>query len=126
MKNKDFLAFGSALGAAFFWSFSFIWFKIAYQGYNPITVVIFRLAISAVLITLIARGLKRLQKPSRKDFRLFVLMAFFEPFIYFLGESYGLKYVSSTVAAVIVGTIPLISPVAAWYFYREKIKWMNE
>ena len=125
MKNKDFVAFGSALGAAFFWSFSFIWFKIAYLGYNPVTVVIFRLVISAVLITLIAWFLKRLQKPSRKDFWLFVLMAFFEPFIYFLGESYGLKYVSSTVAAVIVATIPLFTPIAAWYFYRERVKWIN-
>jgi drug/metabolite transporter (DMT)-like permease len=125
MKNKEILAFGSALGAAFFWSFSFIWFKIAYLGYNPITVVIFRLAISAVLITIIAAFLKRLQKPSKKDIGLFVLMAFFEPFIYFLGESYGLKYVSSTVAAVIVATIPLISPVFAWYFFKERLKWMN-
>ena len=125
MRNKEFVAFGSALGAAFFWSFSFIWFKIAYLGYNPVTVVIFRLAISAVLITLIAWFLKRLQKPLRKDFWLFVLMAFFQPFIYFLGESYGLKYVSSTVAAVIVATIPLFTPIAAWYFYREKVKWIN-
>lgn len=40
MKNKDLLAYGAALGAAFFWSFSFVWFKIAYFAYNPITVVI--------------------------------------------------------------------------------------
>jgi drug/metabolite transporter (DMT)-like permease len=125
MKNKEILAFGSALGAAFFWSFSFIWFKVAYLGYNPITVVIFRLTIAALLITIIAAFLKRLQKPSKEDFWLFVLMSFFEPFIYFLGESYGLKYVSSTVAAVIVATIPLISPVFAWYFFRERLKWMN-
>ena len=125
MKNKDFLAYASALGAAFFWSFSFIWFKIAYQGYGPITVVIFRLAISAVLITAIALLMKRLQKPEKKDIWLFVLMAFFEPFLYFIGESYGLIYISSTVAAVIVATIPLFSPVAAWFFFREKIRWMN-
>ncbi|MCK3682533.1 DMT family transporter [Maribellus sp. YY47] len=125
MRNKDFLAYASALGAAFFWSFSFIWFKIAYQGYGPITVVIIRLAISAVLITGIALLMKRLQKPEKKDVWLFVLMAFFEPFLYFIGESYGLIYISSTEAAVIVATIPLFSPVAAWFFFREKIKWMN-
>lgn len=125
MKNKKYLAIGSALGAAFFWSFSFVWFKIAFLAYKPITVVIFRLAISAVLITAIAWSLKRLQKPTRKDLRLFFLMAFFEPFIYFLGESYGLKYVSSTVAAVIVSTIPLLTPLAAWYFHKEKVNWMN-
>jgi len=125
MKNKELLSYGSALGAAFFWSFSFIWFKIAYQGYEPITVVIFRLTISALLITVIAWGMKRLQTPSRKDLGLFVLMSFFEPFLYFIGESYGLMYISSTVAAVIVATIPLISPVAAWFFYRERLRWMN-
>ena len=125
MRNKDLVSYLYALGAAFFWSFSFIWFKIAYLGYNPITVVIFRLAISAVLIIVIGIFLKQLRMPKRNDFGLFVLMAFFEPFIYFLGESYGLKYVSSTVAAVIVATIPLISPLAAWYFFRERLKWMN-
>ena len=125
MKNKDLLAFGSAMGAMFFWSFSFVWFKIAFIAYNPLTVVIFRLAIAAILITIIAISLKRLQKPTRKDLRLFILMAFFEPFIYFLGESYGLKYVSSTVAAVIVSTTPLFSPIIVWYFYKEKISWMN-
>jgi len=34
-------------------------------------------------------------------------MAFFEPFLYFIGESFGLVYISSTIAAVIVATIPL-------------------
>lgn len=125
MKNKDYLAIGSALGAAFFWSFSFVWFKVAFLAYKPITVVMFRLAISAGLIIAIAWALKRLQKPRKKDIRLFLLMAFFEPFIYFLGESYGLKYVSSTVAAVIVSTIPLLTPVAAWYFHKEKVSKMN-
>lgn len=125
MKNKDYLGFGAALGAAFFWSFSFVWFKIAFLAYKPITVVILRLIISALLITIIASALRRLQKPTKKDFRLFLLMAFFEPFIYFLGESYGLKYVSPTVAAVIVATIPLFTPLAVWYFHKEKVKWMN-
>jgi drug/metabolite transporter (DMT)-like permease len=125
MKNKDYLAIGSALGAAFFWSFSFVWFKIAFIAYNPLTVVIFRLVISSILITAIAAIFKRLQKPTKKDLRLFILMAFFEPFIYFFSESYGLKYVSPTVAAVIVATIPLFTPLAAWYFHKEKVKWMN-
>ncbi len=125
MKNKEFLAIGAALGAAFFWSFSFVWFKIAYVAYSPITIVIFRISIAAVLVIGVALLLKRLQKPARKDLRLFFLMAVFEPFIYFLGESYGLKYVSPTVAAVIVATIPLLAPIAAWYFYRERVSWMN-
>lgn len=125
MKNKELPAYFTALGATFFWGFSFVWFKIAFLAYKPITVVLFRLIISAGLIFIIAMSLKRLQKPARKDLKLFFLMAFFEPFLYFLGESYGLTYVSSTVASVIVGTIPLLTPIAAWYFFREKVTGKN-
>ncbi len=125
MKNKNLLAYGSALGATFFWGFSFVWFKIAFLAYKPLTVVLFRLVISAALILVIAWSLKRLQKPVKGDIKLFFLLAFFEPFLYFLGESYGLTYVSSTVAAVIIGTIPLLSPIAVWYFYRETVSWKN-
>jgi len=42
-----------------------------------------------------------------------------------MGESYGMKFVSSTVAAVIVATIPLFAPLFAWYFFRERVTLMN-
>ncbi|WP_297096053.1 DMT family transporter [uncultured Draconibacterium sp.] len=125
MKNKDLLAILFALAAVFCWSLSFVWFKIAFLAYKPITVVIFRLAISSALIILMALSLKKLQKVKKEDYKLFFFMAFFEPFLYFLGESYGLKYVSSTVAAVIVATIPLFTPIATWIFYKEKIRVMT-
>jgi drug/metabolite transporter (DMT)-like permease len=125
MKDKEWSGFIAALGAAFFWSFSFIWVKIAYKTYEPLTVVVFRLCLSSVFILFIASLAKKIQRPTKKDFGLMVLMAFFEPFLYFLGESYGLKYISSTVAAVIVATIPIITPLVARHFHREKITWMN-
>ena len=125
MKNKEILAYLTALGAAFFWGFSFVWFKIANLAYKPITIIFIRLIISSALVLIIARLLKRLQRLSPGDFKLFLLLAFFEPFLYFMGESHGLVYVSSTVAAVIVATIPLLSPIAAWYFFREKVTWKN-
>ncbi len=95
------------------------------KAYNPVTIILFRLIISSVLVFTAGKLLKRQQIPAKKDLKLFLLLAFFEPFLYFLGESYGLTYVSSTVAAVIIATIPLLSPIAAWYFFREKVSWKN-
>ncbi|NLX28253.1 MAG: DMT family transporter [Bacteroidales bacterium] len=115
----------AALGAMLFWSFSFVWVKVAYQAYEPLTVVLLRLVISVVLLFVFSLSIRRLQIPDRKDAGIFLLLALFEPFLYFMGESYGLKYVSSTVAAVIVATIPLFAPLFAWYFYREKLSKMN-
>ncbi len=108
-----------------FWSFSFVWVKIAYLAYGPLTVVFFRLVLSVLLLFPFALFVRRLQIPARQDLGILLLLAFFEPFLYFMGESYGLKFVSSTVAAVIVATIPLFAPLFAWHFFRERISGMN-
>lgn len=116
---------GAAMLAMVFWSFSFVWVKIAYLAYGPLTVIFFRLIISVGLLFILSFFVKKLQPLQRKDYRIFALLALFEPFLYFMGESYGLLYVSSTVAAVIVATTPLFAPIVAWYFYKERLSPMN-
>lgn len=121
MNKKSLLIYGSIILAMLFWSFSFVWVKIVYTVYNPITTVILRLIISTILLFVIGKGFKRIEKIEKKDRMQLLLLAFFEPFLYFMGESFGLKLVSSTLGAVIISTIPLFSPVAAYFFHREKI-----
>ncbi len=125
MKNKNLLYLGAALLAMFFWSFSFVWFKIAFLAYRPMTVVLIRLILATLLLWGFAKLTGKLQPIKKGDYKTLVMLAFFEPFLYFMGESYGLMYVSSTVAAVIVATIPLITPFAAWYFFKEKLSAAN-
>jgi drug/metabolite transporter (DMT)-like permease len=52
-------------------------------------------------------------------------MAFFEPFIYFLGEANGMTLVTPTVGAIIVSTIPLIVPFGAYLFFKERLTLLN-
>jgi drug/metabolite transporter (DMT)-like permease len=107
--------------AMFFWGLSFIWYKQAYPGFKPITVVLLRLAISSVLLFIFSLFLGRLQMPGLKDLKFFLLLALFEPFLYFMGESYGMQYVSSSLASILIATIPLISLFVSYYFYRERL-----
>lgn len=125
MKNKDWLYLGSAFLAMFFWSFSFVWFKIAYLAYQPMTVILLRLILATILLFAFAKFTGKLQRIRKEDLKTLIMLAFFEPFMYFIGESYGLMYISSTVAAVIVATIPLMTPFAAWYFFKEKLSAAN-
>jgi len=125
MKNKSWVPYGAALLSMIFWSFSFVWIKIVYEAYGPLTTVLFRLLISSGLMLIFTILSKKLQKIQAGDLKMFILLAFFEPFLYFMGESYGLKYVSSTIASVIVATIPLFTPVVAWYFYKERLSRTN-
>lgn len=126
MQNKTNLKVYAAivLSMACF-ALSFVWFKVANVSYGPISIVLFRLLISSLLLFPIVKLSKRLIIPSRKDFKYILLLTFFEPFLYFMGESYGLQYLSSTVAAVIIATIPLATPFAAYFFYKERITGRN-
>ena len=53
------------------------------------------------------------------------MLALFEPFFYFLGESFGLTYVSATVGSVLISTIPVIATIGAWIIFKERLKIIN-
>jgi drug/metabolite transporter (DMT)-like permease len=125
MFSKKAGVYVAILGAMVCWSFSFIWVKVAYLAYGPLTTVLFRLIIAAGFMLLYSKISRQLMKIKPADYLTFLLLAFFEPFLYFMGESYGLKYISSTMAAIIISTIPLFSPLAAYKFHGESVSIRN-
>jgi drug/metabolite transporter (DMT)-like permease len=108
-----------------FWAFSFIWFKEANKNFNPITIVFIRLFFSVILMTIFLIATKNYMKIKKPDRKLFLMLALFEPFFYFLGESFGLTYVSATVCSVMISTIPVFATIGAWLIFREKLKIIN-
>jgi len=108
-----------------FWAFSFIWFKMANENFRPITIVFMRLVFAVIILTAYLTVTKKFVKIRKSDYKLFLMMSLFEPFIYFLGESYGLTYVSATVGSVLISTIPVFATIGAWIFFREKLKLIN-
>lgn len=125
MNKKTFLVYACAIVAMIFWSYSFIWYKEVFVYYKPITLVLIRLIISSVFLFAVTLSLRRLNPLQRADIKNFFLLAFFEPFMYFMGESFGVNLIPTTLAAVIVSTIPLFSPIGAYYFHNERISLMN-
>lgn len=122
MKGKPYAALVLAM---IFWSFSFVWFKIANRSYEPITIVFIRLCMSIVFLSLFLWVTGRFKRIRKGDRRYFLLLALFEPFLYFLGESFGLTYVSSTVGSVIISTIPVFAVIFAFVIFREKLNLIN-
>ena len=104
---------------------AFIWMKIVLQYYQPITVATLRIFLSSIFLFFYIKLFKKCQKIDKSDYKLFLISAFFNPFIYFLLESYGIKYVSSTISAVIIATIPLFSPLVAYFSVKEKLSLLN-
>ena len=108
-----------------FWGMSFVWTTIVFRYYSPVTTVFLRLLISSGFLFLIVFLIGKKEKIRKEDRKLFLLSALFNPFLYFIGESYGLKLTSSTISAVMIATIPLFAPVAAYYILRERLTKLN-
>jgi drug/metabolite transporter (DMT)-like permease len=93
------------------WGFSFVWTNDILQKDIPVFTFLFiRLALAGTLLFAFAKLTGKLQPIAKKDVKFLILMAFFEPFIYFIGETYGIKATNSAVlSAVIIATIPIVS-----------------
>ncbi|TKG91190.1 DMT family transporter [Puteibacter caeruleilacunae] len=125
MKDTKLGVYVAIVLSMLFWSLSFVWVKIVYVSYKPITTVFLRLIISSIILIIFGLITKKVQIPEKKELKYLLLLSFFEPFLYFMGESFGMLYVSSTLGSVIIATIPLFAPVAAWYFYKERLATKN-
>ena len=107
------------------WSFSFIWTKIALESFPPLTLITLRLILASVLLYGFLKLSGRLQKIDKPDLKLFFALAFFEPFMYYVGETYGLTMVKPTLASVIIATIPVFAPFFAFVFLKERFTIIN-
>ncbi len=113
------------LAAMLFWGLSFIWSSVLLDFYQPVTIIFIRLVISSAFLFALIYLFGKNEKIERKDYKLIFMSALFNPFLYFLGENYGLKYSSPTIAAVIIATIPVFSPLIGYISFREKLTSLN-
>lgn len=114
-----------AIAAMSFWGVSFVWTKIVYEYYNPITTVFLRLAGASIILITIKIAFKIGVTPDKGDMKYLFLLSFTEPFLYFLGESFGLNLISSSLASVLISTLPIFSIIIAWIFIKEKLTLIN-
>ncbi len=118
---KNWFVYLKASLAMLFWSFTFIWIKQALITYRPYEIVFLRLLLATVLLFGVILIFRKREKMEPKDILYMMMVAFFEPFCYFLGEANGMQFVSPTLGSLIISTIPLITALGAWIFLKEKI-----
>jgi drug/metabolite transporter (DMT)-like permease len=115
----------AAFFAMMFWGFSYVWSKIVFEYFTPLSTVFFRLIISFITlfaIIIVSRKWENINPPDRW---LFLVSALFNPFLYFIFESYGLNLVSASVSAFIIATIPVFTPFFAYKIFGEKVSLLN-
>ena len=125
MKNRNFIVHIAGVIAMIIWGLSFIWSTQVYRNLNPTTTIFLRLVVATIFFTDILFIFKLNEKVEGKHIGLFALAAMFEPFLYFIFEGYGLKNTSPIIGSAIIAMIPLMTPIAASVFLKEKLSAMN-
>ena len=124
--NKVVIYASSAI-AIILWGMSYIWGdRLIALGVPIFFFVPLRVFLAGVIL-LIFNLLTRQYKPiARKDLWKFALLALFEPLIYFLCETYGIKETGSpTISAMIIASVPIFSVGAGFLFFKERISLLN-
>ncbi len=117
--NKNIaLATLAALGAQVIFGFSFMFTKIALGYASPLTVIADRyiMAFLGMTVVMLASG-KRL-KMGKNIWKL-VLMSVFQPLLYFIFESYGIKLTTSAFSSIMISMIPVVSMVLGIFILKE-------
>ena len=96
-----------------------------HDSLNPTTTILMRLVVATIFFTAILFIFRLNEKIHRKHLKIFALAALFEPFLYFIFEGYGLKSTSPIIGSAIIALIPLVTPIAARIFLKERLSLMN-
>ena len=121
------LVYIASLFAIILWGMSYIWTDQLIALNIPIFYFVFvRIFMAGIILFLFNTAYGRIKRMQRRDIPKFLLLAFFEPFIYFICETYGLKLTGSpTISAMVIATIPIFSIGAGMLFFKEKINGVN-
>jgi len=119
--NSKVWAYVGVIFAELFWASSFVFTQQALGTFSPVTVVVARIVLATLLLLGYCIATKQLFKPTKAELRLFALAAFFQPFVYFILEAYGLQRVNPNTASLVLALGPQMSPFLAYLILRERV-----
>ncbi|MBR1770028.1 MAG: EamA family transporter [Bacteroidales bacterium] len=120
-KKRLFYGYAAAVISTILWGASFVWTTDLLQVCNfpAISIVTFRLLIASVFMLCVFKT----EKIKKGDLKYFLLLSLFQPFLYFIGETYGIKYIGeASFSAVMISLIPVAAPFALSLVYKRKLK----
>ena len=105
---------------SFAWATAFPWIKIAVADLGPLTIVAGRLAVGAVVLMLYRFAVTRQIGFTRAQTKPLLIMAVIGNIIPFSLITYGQKVVPSSIASLLVATVPLFTLMMAHIALRKE------
>lgn len=117
-QNKWILATIAALSAQVIFGFSFMFTKMALGHASPLTVIADRYIVAFLGLTVVMVVTKTKIKFHKNIWKL-ILMSVFQPLLYFIFETYGIRMTTSAFSSIMISMIPIVSMVSGIFFLKE-------
>jgi drug/metabolite transporter (DMT)-like permease len=124
---KRLIPYLAVVTAMLIWAGAGIAVKEALIVFSPLTLIVLRFTLAVLLMLLVGLVFRRneifgLQLIAKRDIPLFLLGGLFQPFLYFIFETYTYQsFASPTIAEAMLSTQPVLAPVFAFLLLRERV-----
>lgn len=118
-KDNTSKAMAAAFMANFIFGFSFIFSKMGLSAASPSILLAYRFITALAVMTLLIATKTVKFNIKGKNIMPLLLIGLFQPVIYFICESYGLIYTTSTFSAVMIALVPIASLIFGALFLSE-------
>ena len=120
-KSSSGLPIFAGIGMAVIWGFSFLFTKETLDHTFPLQLLGFRFGAAALLLTVLnLTGVIRINLQGKPTSSL-LLLALFQPGLYFMGETWGVKWTSASEAGMVIALVPVAIATMAAIFLKEKL-----
>lgn len=112
-------AMWAAAMANVIFGFSFLFTKLALGHAGPYLMLAGRFFVAFLLFSMLLLFRKEKISLKGKPWGSLLIMGMLQPVLYFIGETYGVLYTSSTFSAIMIALIPIFSLWASSLFLKE-------
>ena len=99
---------------------TFMFTKVLLEDVSPMGIIAYRFTLAIVTMELLRRFGVISIKIKNKPIRLLLIIALFQPIFYFLFETIGIQFVSSSEAGMMIALIPIVVAVLSPFFGNER------
>lgn len=118
----DLKAIAMGVSFALLWASAFTATRIAVLSAPPLTALVLRFALSAVIAIALARALGQSWRLSRAEWRTVLLFGLCQNALYLGFAWVAMQYVEASVSAIIASTMPLIVAFLGRVIYGERLR----
>lgn len=121
MHSKSYLPYAAITVSMIIFGFSFFFSKDALAHADTFQLLGFRFLLAAVLLALLAVARVIRLRLTRHKMAGMLLVALFQPVLYFIGETVGVKLTSASESGLIIALIPIFVPLFSTTMIKEKL-----